>query len=130
ENDAASGWDALKNNTVGVSNTAVGANALLNNAGGGSNVAVGLNALQANRSGSNSIALGASAGTNLTTVSNNIDIGALGAIGESNTIRIGKIGTQTNAYMIGIRGATVAGGVTVMVDTAGHLGTVTSSARY
>ena len=50
--------------------------------------------------------------------------------GESNTIRIGKTGVQKTTYITGIRGATVAGGVTVMVDGSGHLGTITSSARY
>jgi hypothetical protein len=49
---------------------------------------------------------------------------------ESNTIRIGKSGVQTAAYMVGVRGATVAGGVEVMVDSVGHLGTLTSSARF
>jgi hypothetical protein len=48
-----------------------------------------------NTTGSNNIALGVSAGTNLTTGSNKIDIGALGAGGESNTIRLGKAGVQT-----------------------------------
>ena len=66
----------------------------------------------------------------LTTGSNNIDIGAFGAAAEANTIRIGKKGVQTNAYMIGVSGVTVAGGVGVIVDTSGHLGTIVSSARY
>jgi predicted ribosome quality control (RQC) complex YloA/Tae2 family protein len=74
--------------------------------------------------------LGASAGVFRTTGSNNIDIGALGAGGESNTIRLGKAGVQTATYIIGIRGATVAGGVGVIVDTNGHLGTMSSSARF
>jgi uncharacterized coiled-coil protein SlyX len=74
--------------------------------------------------------LGSNAGVHLTTGSNNIDIGALGAPGESNTIRIGKVGVQKLAYMQGISGATVALGVTVIVGTNGHLGTVTSSARF
>jgi uncharacterized coiled-coil protein SlyX len=74
--------------------------------------------------------LGSNAGVHLTTGSNNIDIGALGAPGESNTIRIGKVGVQKLAYMQGISGATVALGVTVIVGTNGHRGTVTSSARF
>src|SRR5207244_10216608 len=39
-------------------------------------------------------------------------------------------GTQTNAYIAGINGVTVAGGVGVMIDTSGHLGTVVSSGRF
>jgi hypothetical protein len=44
------------------------------------------------------------------------------------TIRIGSL--QTNTYIAGINGATVPTGVPVIVDTTGHLGTTTSSARY
>ena len=64
--------------------------------------------------------------------SNNIDIGANvnGFAGESNTIRIGKLGTQTKTFIAGIRGATVASGVGVIVGTTGQLGTVVSSARF
>jgi len=46
------------------------------------------------------------------------------------TIRIGGQSVQHNTYIAGINGVTVAGGVGVVIDTAGHLGTVTSSARY
>jgi hypothetical protein len=88
-----------------------------------------LNALLNNR-GSNNIAVGSQAGSNLTTGSNNIDIGALGSSGEANTIRIGKQGTQTKTFIQGIRGATVANGVGVIVGTTGQLGTVQSSRRF
>jgi len=56
--------------------------------------------------GGSNIALGDSAGSNLTTGSNNIDIGSKGLAGESNTIRIGKNGTQTTTRIAGISGAT------------------------
>ena len=49
---------------------------------------------------------------------------------ESNTIRIGKVGTQTNTFIAGISGVTVAGGVGVIIDSNGHLGTVVSSERF
>jgi hypothetical protein len=88
-----------------------------------------LNALLNNR-GSNNIAVGSQAGSNLTSGSNNIHIGNLGAAGESNTIRIGKTGTQTRTFIQGIRGATVANGVGVIVGTTGQLGTVVSSAKF
>jgi trimeric autotransporter adhesin len=50
--------------------------------------------------------------------------------GESNTIRIGTEGTQTVTYVAGISGATVPGGVGVIIDANGHLGTVVSSERF
>jgi hypothetical protein len=74
--------------------------------------------------------LGAGAGQNLTTGSSNIDIGNQGVAGESNKIRIGTVGTQQATFIAGIRGATVAGGVGVIVGANGQLGTVTSSARF
>ena len=83
-----------------------------------------------NNTGSNNIAIGGSAGFSLTTGSNNIDIGNVGVGGESTTIRIGAVGTHSNAYIAGINGVTVAAGIGVIVDSNGHLGTSTSSARY
>jgi hypothetical protein len=74
--------------------------------------------------------LGFQAGFNLTTGSSNIDIGNTGVAGEANTIRIGTGGNQSNTYIAGISGVTVAGGVGVIVDTSGHLGTVVSSERF
>ena len=64
----------------------------------------------------------------MTSGSNNIDIANNGA-NESSTIRIGS-SNQTNTYIAGISGVTVAGGMGVIVDSNGHLGTSTSSARY
>ena len=129
-NNTANGRGALYKNTTASNNTAEGYQALNNNTTGHENTASGMQALVNNTTGSNNTALGASAGSSLTTGSNNIDIGALGANGESNTIRIGRSGFQTAAYMTGVRSATVPGGVTVMIDSSGHLGTLTSSARY
>ena len=83
-----------------------------------------------NNTGSNNIAIGGSAGFSLTTGSNNIDIGNVGVGGESTTIRIGAVGTHSNAYIAGINGVTVAAGIGVIVDSNAHLGTSTSSARY
>jgi hypothetical protein len=61
---------------------------------------------------------------------NNIDIGAPGVAGEGNTIRIGKRGFQKATHIAGIYGTVVAGGVGVIVDTHGQLGTILSSARF
>jgi hypothetical protein len=128
-NNTATGSGALSGNTTGSNNTATGFNALELNTTGSNNTAEGVEALQ-NSTGSNNIALGYHAGINLTSGSNNIHIGARGIAVESNTIRIGKAGVQKIAYMQGISGATVASGVTVIVDTQGHLGTVQSSAQF
>ncbi|MDD5266436.1 MAG: tail fiber domain-containing protein [Methylococcales bacterium] len=127
--NTANGSQALKSNTTGNRNTANGVNALLSNTTGNDNTATGVIALF-NNTGSSNIALGAGAGFNLTTGSNNIHIGNLGSASQSRQIRIGTQGTQTSTFIAGIRGATVAGGVGVIVDASGHLGTVTSSARF
>jgi len=140
------GANALYNNTTGIDNTATGSAALTRNTTGNYNTASGVNALfynvvghdntgegfQAllNAKGSNNIGIGSNAGANLSNGSNNIDIGNLGVAGESNKIRIGKQGTQKNTYIAGIFGATVANGVPVRIDSTGHLGTLTSSARF
>jgi trimeric autotransporter adhesin len=39
-------------------------------------------------------------------------------------------GIQRNTFIAGISGVTVAGGIGIIVDSSGHLGTSTSSARY
>jgi hypothetical protein len=146
--NTATGVSALQNNTTGFRNTAVGSSALLSNNVGVANTAVGWRALQLNTGNGNSTAVGASAlgnstgfentalgtnaGVNLTDGVFNIDIGAevVGVAGESRTIRIGTTATQTRTFIAGISGATVAGGVGVIVGTNGKLGTVVSSARF
>ena len=127
--NTAIGTNALGRNTVGPSNTAVGQGALGLNTTSGNNTAVGFNALNKNR-GANNIALGYFAGFDLTFGANNIAIGSRGVAGESSTIRIGTTGTQAVTYIAGISGVTVSGGVGVLIDSNGRLGTNTSSARY
>jgi hypothetical protein len=107
-----------------------GAGAMLFNTSGNYNVADGLNALYSNTTGSSNIAVGISAGGDLTTGSYNIDIGNRGVAGESRTIRIGARGIQANTYIAGISGVAVAGGVNVIIDSNGHLGTVVSSTQF
>jgi hypothetical protein len=82
-----------------------------------------------NNRGSSNIAVGSNAGLNLTTGNNNIDIGNQGVAGESGTIRIGTIGTQTKIFIAGIHGVAVTG-VAVKVTAAGQLGVAPSSARF
>jgi hypothetical protein len=81
--------------------------------------------------GNNNIAVGTGAGGNLSSAeSNDIYIGSSGEAGESNTIRIGYIGTITAAAIAGIYGSTSASGVDVLVNASGLLGTTTSSRRF
>jgi Chaperone of endosialidase len=128
--NTANGESALGSNTNGSDNTASGIDALVGNTTGNNNTADGERALVNNTTGSSNIALGVSAGQNLTTGSNNIDLAAIGVAGESNTMRLGKKGVQKTTYIAGISGVTVAGGVGVIIDTSGHLGTIVSSERY
>jgi len=128
--NVAYGESALFSNTTGGANTAIGSGALVHNTTASLNTAIGTNALFTNTTGKHNIALGNSAGTNLTTGSNNIDIGNQGVAAEANTIRIGTVGTQTKTFIAGIHGATASGGAAVFVNSAGQLGTLTSSARF
>ena len=128
--NTAIGVDALFSNTTGNFNMAAGNSALSNNTTGKVNTAIGDHALLNNTTGNNNIALGYLAGSNLTTSGNNIDVGDAGLAGDSKTIRIGTVGTQRHTFIAGITGETVAGGVGVMIDSRGHLGTVVSSERF
>jgi hypothetical protein len=127
--NVASGSFALFFNSSGVENTANGFFALENNTTGRENTAVGSLALLNNTTGSSNIAIGQSAGINLTTGKNNIDIGNGGSAGETGRIRIGNT-AHKRTFIAGISGVTVAGGVGVIIDTNGQLGTITSSKRF
>ena len=128
--NTATGAFALERNTNGIQNTATGWGVLGSNTAGSFNTAIGVQALSANTSGDNNIAVGYFAGRDLTTGSRNIHIGNYGVAGESNTIRLGRTGSQRATFIAGISGAIVPTGVAVIVDTTGHLGTTTSSARF
>ena len=65
---------------------------------------VSTSALFFNTTGGNNIGLGFGGGANLTTGSNKIAVGNPGVAGEGGTIRIGTAGTQTRAFIAGIRG--------------------------
>ena len=128
--NTANGFRALQKNTTGIQNTANGINALGLNKTGKGNTAEGADALGSN-TGSFNAAVGFNAGANLTTGSNNIDIGAGGVAGESNTMRIGT-GKQTTTFITGVRGTATANAnaVPVVIDSAGQLGTISSSRRF
>ena len=133
--NTATGDYALFNLTTGTRNTAIGFQALNSDTTGGKNTAIGFLALQQNNTtGSNNIALGYAAGI-FTAGDNNINIGNLGTE-ESDTIRIGTVAARgirefhRNTYIAGISGVTIAGGVPVIIDADGHLGSTTSSERF
>jgi Chaperone of endosialidase len=130
-NNTANGYRALYSYTTGGSNTADGYQALYFNTTGSFNTANGYQALYHNTTGVNNVTLGYQAGINLTTGNNNIDIGNIGLAAEASTIRIGAA-NQTRAFIAGIRGKTTANAnaVPVVIDSAGQLGTVSSSRRF
>jgi hypothetical protein len=127
--NTAVGDQALDSNSSGIGNVAFGISALCFNSSGSQNTAVGSNALQKNSKGSGNIAIGHLAGSNCT-ASDNIMIGNVGVRHDSGVIRIGSLGVQTNSFLAGVSGVTIAAGVPVVIDNKGHLGTSTSSARY
>ena len=127
--NVAAGVNALYNNTTGVNNVALGYEAMQNNVAASNNTALGTVALLKS-TGSNNIGVGAGAGSSLTSGNYNIDLGNKGVAGDASTVRLGTAPFQTNVYVAGVSGVTVAGGVPVVVDANGHLGTKNSSARF
>lgn len=145
--NVAFGDSALLNNTSGDSNTAIGSLALAENGVGIFNTAVGKSALSGNRAGSRNVAVGTFAGKGRgsdnimigfqagdslpveSTASNNIYIGSTGFGPDNNTIRIGNP-THTGTIITGIATQTSAGGVPVLINAGGRLGTTTSSVRF
>ena len=118
--NTATGLAALAANTIGQSNTANGENALGANTNGSGNTAFGFGALNFSTAGHGNTALGDGAGNNVTTASNAICIGSNGA-------------NVNNSCFIGnIRGITTQNNdaVAVVIDSAGQLGTPSSSRRY
>jgi uncharacterized coiled-coil protein SlyX len=119
--NTANGYQALNSNTDGSGNTANGSQALFFNTGE-ANTAVGNSALLFNTTGSNNTALGIVAGNNVSTANNVICIGSgVEGANVSNTCFIGNI-----------RGVTTgnADAIPVLIDSAGQLGTISSSRRF
>ncbi|MFP3941050.1 MAG: tail fiber domain-containing protein [Thermoanaerobaculia bacterium] len=127
--NTATGHEALLANTSGFTNTAAGAGALAANTTGYGNTAVGADALSSNTEGDRNVAVGESAGSNVTTGSDNVFILNEGVAGDSGTIRIGTEGVQDGTFISGIFGTTTGNddAVSVMIDSAGQLGTTSSS---
>ena len=126
--NTANGLNALFSNTTGNDNAATGFDALFSNTTGFENTANGFKALYSN-TGAGNTALGYLAGSALTTGDDNIDIGNEGVAGDSGVIRIGRSFISAT-YIAGISGATAIGGDAVYITPSGHLGTLTSSARF
>src|SRR6478736_9196452 len=118
--NTANGVQALNSNTTGGGNTANGDIALFNNTTGGDNTADGTGALQNNTTGGANTALGAGAGLGVFTASHVIAIGTNGA-DVSDSCFIGNIR--------GVRTAN-ADAISVVIDSAGQLGTLSSSRRF
>ena len=130
--NTADGASALLSNTIGFFNTAAGDEALASNTEGAGNTAIGFFALHNNITGGGNIAIGVAAGTNLTTGDNNIYIGNVGLAGDSSTTLIGLAKTTQKTFIDGIRGVTTGfnDAVNVVIDSAGQLGTISSSRRF
>ena len=145
--NTATGFFALTLNTTGSSNIATGNRTLVlkpraiptplagsvrwqYNTVGDGNTAIGTQALFSHATGSNNTAVGLEAGGLHETGDDNIYVNNVGVAVESNTIRIGTEDEQFNTFIAGIVGATSAGGVPVLVNGEGQLGTITSARRF
>jgi hypothetical protein len=141
------GFQALSSVTSGGGNVAVGQGALNSMKTGFGNIALGSTAMEDGVSGSNNIAIGSDAGINIdggnsniiignqaggniSTGSNNIYIANAGFNNESGQIRIGDNAHQSGTVIAGIAGATSVGGVPVLINSGGRMGTTTSSGRF
>jgi trimeric autotransporter adhesin len=117
--NTAVGFEALQDNIAGNFNTAIGFQALQSNTNG-ANTAIGSGALASNTSGSFNTALGNGAGTSVTTASNVICIATNGS------------NVNGSCFIGNIRGVTTAqnNAIPVLIDSAGQLGTMSSSRRF
>jgi len=122
DGNTANGFEALNGNTEGSNNTATGGAALGSNTIGNHNTANGVSALALNTEGSNNTALGELAGIGVTTASNVICIGAgVDGANVSDSCFIGNIRDVTTA---------IGDAIPVLIDSAGQLGTASSSGRF
>ena len=140
------GAAALRSNVPVRGNTAVGAHALEQTSGdrnvavgsealdvlmsGSENVAIGARALTLLADGDQNVAVGQGAGSALTSGSDNLYLDAAASSVEDATIRIGRT-SHTRTFVAGIRGVTTGNNdaQTVVIDSNGQLGTVSSSRR-
>lgn len=133
--NTAMGNAALQSVTTGNNNTAMGYVAGNMITTGEENTLIGDGAALLLTTGSDNVVVGAGSGGNYTSSeSNNIIVGAAiaGTAAESDTTRIGSTTQQTRCFIGGIRGRTtgVNDAIAVLIDSAGQLGTISSSIRY
>jgi hypothetical protein len=136
DDNAAVGGFALTENTTGERNAALGLRALRGNTTGMGNTGVGAYTLNNSQTGSRNTALGYRAGILHVTGDDNVLVHSTGLNTESNVLRIGKDTGEDDfelakAFIQGIDGVTtsVNDAVPVVIDSAGQLGTVSSSRR-
>lgn len=138
DNNTCIGYAAGTAITSGEGNDACGRNALMAATTAVRNSAFGNATLSALTTGTRNLALGFNSGSSYTgSESYNIMLGNTGTAGENNKLKIGVatgngIGELNRAFIHGIRGITTvnADAIAVLIDSAGQLGTVSSSIRY
>jgi hypothetical protein len=137
----AQGFQAMYSNTTGSNNSAIGDGALYSNTTGIGNNAVGLTSLENMTAGNRNTAVGNNAGLLLSTGSYNTYIGwqvgpaSVGST-ENYVTRIGvtyadpNVNVAPTTFITGIYTSPVAGGIPVVVNSAGQLGFAGSSERF
>ncbi len=130
--NTAVGSFAMRLNTGGSDNTAFGSSALSRNAASNGNTAVGNGALAGVVFGNYNIGIGVNAGLFLQAGSYNTYINNSGVNLDNYTTRIAVTNSAYRTFIGGIRGITtaIANAVPVVIDSAGQLGTISSSRRY
>lgn len=120
--NTAIGDQALLTSTTPCCNTAIGRQSLFHNTTGEANTAIGQQALFSNTTGSSNTALGNLAGGNVTTANGII------CIGEN----VAGANVNDTCFIGNIRGTTTQNNnaIPVLIDSAGQLGTTSSSRRY
>lgn len=128
------GWGSLDDNRGGDDEVGIGYQVLAgNNNAIGRNTCTGAFSYVNLQDGANNIGVGYQSGNAYTTTeSDNIIIGNPGAIGESGIIRLGNSTDHLKCFVAGSRGITTdnADAVSLLIDSAGQIGTVSSSAIY
>lgn len=131
-NNTAVGYQTMSNAPDPTDCVAIGNGSLGNMAAGGArNTAVGSNTgIVLN--GTGNTFLGYATGIAVVNCVSSIYINNIGTNNDNGVIRIGTLGTQNKNFQAGIRGIAtdIADAVPVLIDSAGQLGTVSSSERY
>ncbi|MBP7779159.1 MAG: tail fiber domain-containing protein [Acidobacteria bacterium] len=128
--NTAVGHRALLMLDTGTDNTVLGRGAVDSLTSGSRNIGIGGFSLGGLTGGDNNVAIGHTAGVLLASGSNNIYVNNPGLAGDSGTVRVGNA-LHTRTFVAGIRGVTTGqnNAQAVIVDSAGQLGTVSSSRK-